>query len=145
MWLTIQNRWSDLRNRVLQIHSHTKHVNQIDANGLLLSLDIRCVTDETQHRHVRRARREPWREEGQPVRTQRSAETRPPSPAPPRSEPWPSPCQRSWRPDGNSSSSSSREAAERPWRWMSTAPTPTQAFTFYNINQGRFQPPHVHM
>lgn len=22
---------------------------------------------------------------------------------------------------------------------------PTQAFTFYNINQGRFQPPHVHM
>lgn len=22
---------------------------------------------------------------------------------------------------------------------------PTQAFTFYNINQGRFQPPHVQM
>ncbi|XP_012590559.1 PREDICTED: metallophosphoesterase domain-containing protein 1 [Condylura cristata] len=25
------------------------------------------------------------------------------------------------------------------------SPNPTQAFTFYNINQGRFQPPHVQM
>ncbi|KAG9342655.1 hypothetical protein JZ751_016092, partial [Albula glossodonta] len=128
----------------------------------------RCVTggkEDAEDRHDRRVCWKGGREEGQPVRTQQqSTETRPPSPPPQAPPPRPTlhrlrPAPRRPAPPGDMAFTLSEIMAARRQQQQQQqqrggrvtvevdeySANPTQAFTFYNINQGRFQPPHVHM
>ncbi|KAI1882060.1 hypothetical protein AGOR_G00246800 [Albula goreensis] len=134
-------------------------------------LASRCVTGGKEYAEDRHDRRVCWkggREEGQPVRTQQqSTETRPPSPPPQAPPPRltlhrlrPAP-RRPAPPRDMAFTLSEIMAARRQQQQQQQqqqqrggrvtvevdeySANPTQAFTFYNINQGRFQPPHVHM